>query len=256
MPFPRKQEGAPEAGFSLIEVIITLGILMSLTVAVASMLRAGFEVKDGLSQRARVIHRLSTVTLKISEDIQAAYYVNPLTPYKNPTGRRTKGLFKIEKNGASGDKLTLTTKTHRSIVAGAYESDTTLVVYELRDSKEAPGRHDLYRGEWAVIPEDMKTEPPMRILARHIKSFGIEFWTGDKWSKDYWDTGRGDTRNKLPRLVKINVEGYAVDRVEGDLQDEQADQTSELFSTVVVVQEAWEYSELREQDKSVRWTNL
>ena len=51
-------------GFSLIEVVITIGILMSLTLVVALMLRSGFDVKEGLSERAKMVHRLSVATSK------------------------------------------------------------------------------------------------------------------------------------------------------------------------------------------------
>lgn len=242
-----------QSGFSLIEVVITIGILMSLTIAVASMLRAGFEVKAGLSQRAKVIHRLQVAINKVADDLQHVYFINPLTQFKNPTGRKMKTVFRIEKAGTSGDKLFFTTKTHRSRVAGAHEADTTYVGYELRDARDAPGRKHLYRAETPYIPEDLKEEPPMRLLARNIKNLTAEAWTGERWSKDLWDTGRGDTRNKLPKLVRITIEAWAEDRVEGDGQDETADQASELMSTVIFLQESVEYAELKQQDKTIKW---
>jgi hypothetical protein len=245
-----------QAGFSLIEVIITLGILMSLTIAVASMLRSGFEVRQGLSQRAKVVHRLSVAINKISADVQEAFFVSPKDNVKNDIGRRTKGVFKLDKQG-SGDRLALTTKTHQANRAGANEADLTYVVYELRDAKDSPGRKDLFRGEAPYIPEDLKDEPPLRLLARGIKSFVVTTWNGDRWmANDYWDTGRGDTRNRLPRLVKIQLEAYADDRVADDGQDDRADQAVEQIQTVVYVEDSWEYGDIKEQNKSIKWDQL
>lgn len=244
-----------EGGFSLIEVVITIGIMMSLTLAVASMLRGGFEVKEGLSQKAKIIHRLTVAMNKLSDDIQHAFLVSTKDVAKNGIGRNMKTLFKIEKTG-SGDKLSLTTKTHRPMHAGAYESELTYVTYELLDSKVATGRKDLFRSESAYIPSDLKEEQPMRLLARNIKTMTLEFWTGERWSKDYWDTGRSDTRGRLPKLVRITLEAQSQERVDGDGQDESQDQATEKLQTVVYVADSWEYQELKEQDKSIKWSNF
>lgn len=246
-----------QAGFTLIEVVITIGILMGLTVAVASMLRAGFEVKSGLAEKAKMIHRLSTAIGKLSDDIQHSFYVSAKDTAKNGIGRTIKTVFKIDKGvGTGGDKISLTTKTHRAIKAGAFESDLTYVVYAVQDSKESPGRLNLYRGEFPYIPSDLHDDPPLRLIARDIKSLIIQAWDGEKWSNDYWDTSRGDTRNRLPRMVKITIEAWLHARVEGDTQDESTDQATDKLQTVIYLSDSWEYPEIKEPVKTIRWSNL
>lgn len=244
-----------QSGFSLIEVVITVGILMTLTIAVASMLKAGFDVKEGLSQKSKVVHRMSVAMAKMADDVQHAFFVSAKDVAKNGIGRTMKTVFKIDKVSA-GDKLSLTTKTHRALVAGAAESELTYVIYELRDAKDAPGRKDLYRAETPFIPSDLKEEPPMRLLARNIKTLTVEPWTGERWSKDYWDTGRGDTRNRLPKMVRITLEAWTNDRKQDDGQDESIDQLTDKMQTVVYLEDSWEYTELKEQDKSIKWGAL
>lgn len=246
-----------EQGFSLIEVVITIGILMSLTITVASMLKSGFDVKEGLSERTKMVHRMSVAMAKLSEDLAHAFYVSAKDAAKNGIGRTIKTQFKIEKSfGGSSDKLSLTTKTHRAIKAGAFESDLTYVVYEVREAKDAPGRYNLYRGETPYIPSELRDDPPMRILARHIKQLTLEPWTGEQWSKDFWDTGRGDTRNRLPKLVRVTIEAWLNDRVQGDGQSEEADQATDKMQTVVYLSDSWEYTELKDQVKTIKWSNL
>lgn len=246
-----------DRGFSLIEVMITIGILMTLTIAVASMLRGGFDVRDGIAQRARVVHRLEVAINKVAADVEQAYFVSPKDEARHKSRLNPIGIFKIDKSGTA-DRLSLTTKTHRPLIAGSNESDLTYVVYELKDSKTAPGRKDLYRGETKVIPEDFKDMPPMRLLAAHIKSFVIETWNGERWMKnEYWDTGRGDTRNVLPRLVKITVEAWTQDREEDDGQDPQVvDETTDRIQTVVFVADSWEYEGMRQGANTIRWDSL
>ncbi len=240
-----------QSGFYQIEVVISIGILMSLTVAVASMLRSGFDVKAGLSARAKVIHRLTVVMAKVGEDIEHTFFVSTKDTAKNGISRRTKGQFRIEKS--SGDKLFLTTKTHKTIIAGKFESDLTFVVYELKESKTTPGQKALYRDETPYIPEDMKEEPPLRLLADDIKNITFECWDGDKWTKEPWDTGRGDWRNKLPRLVRVTVEAWARDFEEGVAEDQQP---TEMMMSVFYLSESWEYAELKEPAKTVKWDAL
>lgn len=248
---------ARQAGFSLIEVVITIGILMSLTIAVASMLRAGFEVREGLSERAKVMHRLSVVMEKVSDDLQHAFFVSAKDTAKNGIGRTTKSVFKIEKGiGAGGDKLSLTTKTHRAMRAGAFETDLTYVVYHVLESKDVPGRLDLYRGETPFIPGDLRDDPPMRLLARNISGLILQPWTGDSWSNEYWDTGRGDTRNLLPKLVRVTVSAWLHDRVEGEGADEQLERETETMQTAIYLSDSWEYKELKSQLSTIKWSNL
>lgn len=240
-------------GFSLIEVVISIGILMSLTIAVAGMLRSGFDVKAGLSMRAKTIHRLTVTMQKLSDDVQQTFFVPTTDDFRNGVARRTKSLFKIDK--VLGNKLSLTTKTHHTIIAGKYESDLTLVVYELRDSKAHQGRKALYRGETTFIPEDLKESPPMRMLADDLKDVVYEFWNGEDWKNDRWDTGASDTRNRLPRLLRITIEAYARDWEEGD-QGADDQQATEKLQTVVLLTEAANYPELKTQTSTIRWENL
>jgi type II secretion system protein J len=246
--FLRSQSG----GFTLLEVVITIGIMLGLTLAVASMLRSGIDVKTALSEKSKVLHRMSVIMDRLTLDIQHAFYVSAKDTLKNGIDRSMKTVFKIDKQG-SNDRLSLTTKTHKTIHAGRYESDLTYVVYELRDSQTTPGRKDLFRGETPYIPQDLTEEPPMRLMARDIKSLVFEFWNGERWSKDFWDTGRGDTRNRLPHLVRFTLEAFSWERVEGDNSEAKSDQAAEAIQTVVYLQDAWEYKELKDQDRSIKW---
>ena len=257
MSFVRPLKPEWQRGFSLIEVVITIAILMTLTVAVAMMMRNGFDIRQGLSDKARVIHRLTVSMEKIANDLQHAIYISPRDGDRNGIDRTVKTVFKVEKSGINGDKLWFMTMTHRPILANSYESDLTMVVYQLKDSKSAAGRQDLYRAETPVIPIDIKEEPPGHLLAANVKSFVIECWTGERWSKDGWDTGRGETRNLIPRLVRITIEAFVRDREDGDGQDSSAvDQGTEKLSSVIYLTRAGEFAELKEPDKNIKWGTL
>jgi len=246
---------APQAGFSLLEVVITIGILMTLTIGVASMLKSGFEVREGLGERAKTLHRLSVVVGRLSDDLQHAFLVSQKDQIRGGIDRNMKTVFRLEKS--LGDKLSLTTMTHRPLQISANESEFTFVVYQLKDSKEAPGRKDLYRAETPVVPLDLKEEPPTKLLARGIKTFSLECWTGDRWSKDAWDSARSDTRNIMPKMVRLTIEAYLHER--SGIQGSDAttlDDAVMAINTVVFLNNAIDFVEMKEPDKSIRWGAL
>jgi type II secretory pathway component PulJ len=247
-------ERVKTSGFSLLEVVISLGILMALTIAATSMLRSGFDVKDGLSQKSRVIHRLAVAMTKFAQDLQHAYIISSKDLDRNSTGRSTKGLFRLDKG--QSDKLYITTRTRQSKLANSYEADTTFVVYETRESRTAPGRKDLYRGETKVVPLDFKDEPEMQLLAKHIKSVKVEPWRGDNWYTQKWDNARSETRDKIPKLVRVTIEAWAFDREEGDGEDGSIDDLTEKLASIVFIPSAIPFDEIKPMLGSVNWEKM
>ena len=219
------------------------------------MLRGGFEIRDGLSQRSLVMHRLSMVMGRAADDLQHTFFVTTKDQARNGIGRRTKAIFKIDERSEK-DTLELTTRTHRPLLAGSHEGDITYVKYALQDSQRASGRTDLYRGETAVLPEDFREEPAMRLIARNIKTFNVEFWRGDSWQSADWDSARSDTRNKLPRMIKLTLVAWSEDREDEDGTDERADQSTEQIISVIHIPEALAYKELKDATSSIKWSDL
>jgi prepilin-type N-terminal cleavage/methylation domain-containing protein len=186
---------AAEGGFTLIEVVITLGILSVMMIAVTTLLRSSFEVRFALSDEAKLTHRISVAMQKISEDLAHAYLVSSKDTRRNFNDRATKTVFRIEKDITGGDKLALTCMNNRPLRVNAREGDEEYVSYSVQDAKETPGRKHLFRGSSGVLPEDFKEDPPMEVLARNIKAITFEFWNGDSWSKDKWNSERSDTKD-------------------------------------------------------------
>jgi prepilin-type N-terminal cleavage/methylation domain-containing protein len=246
-----------QRGFTLLEVMLTVVILGTMTISVSSLLKAGINVREGLSEQARVLHRLQVAMEKINDDLMHAYYISPRDVPRNGIGRTLKTLFRIDKE-LGVDKLVLTTKTHRPIRAGANEAEFTLAIYELRESHDVPGRKDLFRTETPSVPEDPKDVPAegAHVLAKSIKTMTFEAWNGQQWSKEYWDTNRGDTRNLLPKLVRVTLEAWTHEREPDEKPDPAEEEATQRLSTVVYLVDSWEYADLKEQDKTVRWTRL
>lgn len=241
------QKPSLPSGFTLLEVVITLAILSTMMIAVTSLLRSSFDVRFALSDEAKLTHRLNVAVQKIADDLAHAYIISSKDTKKNYNDRNTKTIFSIEKNIGGGDKLAFTAMSHLPLRYNANEGDSAYIVYEIRDAKENPGRKHLYRGVLGKIPEDFKQDPPMVLLAKHIKAIDVQFWNGESWSQDKWTSERSETKDLMPQMIKLTVEAWVNDPDEEDpsaASPEESD-LSESYSTVVFLQYAAQMKELK-----------
>ncbi len=242
----------PQSGFSLLEVMITISILLTLVVGVSFMLRSSIDLKTALARDARVTHRLSMAITRVTWDIEHAFIVGLNDTARGGSERRFRTIFKIEKSG-DNDKLLLTTSGNMQGMPGMPDSDTAYVVYEVKDDPETPGRKHLYRGVSLATREDLKEDPPMRLFVRDIKVFKISPWRGDDWSTDRWDSTRLDWRDRLPTMVRVEIETWNEDdELRLDILD-AAEQTTASVKTVVAIQQARQMKEIKQPTSSIRW---
>ncbi|MBI2601530.1 MAG: prepilin-type N-terminal cleavage/methylation domain-containing protein [Deltaproteobacteria bacterium] len=247
-PKIEKRRSCPELqqrGFTLLEVIITLTILVSMVYAITQMIRASFDVRYALGQEAMVTHRFNTIMEAFSRDIGHAFIV----PSKDTVraGGKARTVFKITKSMDS-DSLALTYSAHQAIRAHAKEADLAYVVYQVRASKKDPSRKNLYRGETMRMPEDFRDDPPMAVLAEDIASLQFEAWNGDSWMRDKWDSTSSDTKDRLPQMVRVIVQAWtqnASDRTEDSKPDVQ-------YTSVIYLPTALDFDELKQHTSSYK----
>jgi prepilin-type N-terminal cleavage/methylation domain-containing protein len=244
----------PERGFSLLEVMITMSILLGLVIGVAAMMRSSVDLKMALAREARITHRLTLAMTRVTWDIEHAFVVGLNDTARGGSDRNFKTIFKIDKSGET-DKLFMTITGNISGAPGSPEGDTAYVVYEVRDAQDSPGRKHLFRGVSTATRDDLKEDPPMRILVRNIKTFKLLPWRGDDWSSDRWDSGRGEWRDRMPTMVRVEIETWNEDDEiprENALSGNGSDNVVGV-RTVVVIQQARGMKELKQPSNTVKW---
>ena len=241
-------------GFSLLEVMLAISILLSLVIAVATMLRSTIDLKMSLARDSRITHRLTVAMTRVAWDVEHAFVVGLNDTPRGGSERQFKTLFKIDKSG-DNDKVSMTITGNINGVPGAPEGDTAYVVYEVRDAQDSPGRKHLYRGIATATRDDLKEDPPMRIFVRNIKTFKLSTWKGDDWSTDRWDSARGEWRDKLPHMVRIEIETWNEDDEipRENPQDPTGDGNVVGVKTVVAIQQARGMKELKQPSNTVKW---
>lgn len=231
-------------GFTLLEVILSLAILASMTGAVSMLLKNSTTLKESISESGNVNHRLQFAISKIADDLAHAFMVK-----KTDFDRRTKAIFKIDKSNY-GDKLSLTTFTHRPRRRHSKESDLTYVVYEVRKDDEANGMTHLYRGEAKRVPENFRQQLEMVVLARAIKSLKFTPWDGARWIDDRWNSNRSVYRHRIPHMVRVELEAFEVEeRERGDSEEG----SSVAVKTIVFNHFATNFSQPKSVTGPVRW---
>lgn len=234
-------------GFTLIEVVLTLGILMVMVFGITQMMRSSFDLREGISQQSKVNRKLNRVMDQINDDLTHTFFVSNRDAVRTKHEQRT--VFQILRK-SSTDTLKLTTMSHRGRTINAKESDISYVVYEVRKSDKHPSRSHLYRGEFPRVPQDFKEDPKMEILAQDISSVTFEPWAGDDWSRNDWDSARSDTSNLIPHMVRVVIKAWSEESKEA--VEPEGDQALQQLATVVYIPAALDLDELRQRISSFR----
>lgn len=235
-------------GFTLLEILIAMSILMSIVLAVTTMLKNSLDIKFALSEKNTVTSKVNRVLYKISSDLSQAFIISRKDMLRD--GGKGRTFFEIEK-GVNSDSLRMTYMAHKPEAANSHESSLSFVVYKLQEAKTSPGRRHLYKGTTPRVPESFKEDPELKLFADNVHSIHFYPWKGDDWAKDKWDSSNGSTANKLPHMVLVEVAIWMDDPpAEGEERDK--DDALERYSTIVYLGNAFDMEELKKPNKNFK----
>jgi general secretion pathway protein J len=190
------QTHSTRSGFTMIEVLISIGILA--VIATISFLSIGAAVKnqeiletdDATNQAARIA--MST----IKRDLTLAY----LTP--NTTALNTYRTLFVGQNG-DPDRIWFATLSHHRRIRNSRESDQTEITYWLEDDPEVNEAKVLLRREGPRIDQEPEKDGVIYPLSYRVKDFNLRYLNSDtaEWVND-WDSTGGEHPNTLPRAVQ------------------------------------------------------
>ena len=200
------------AGFTLLELMISLAVLGMMLVVLWSTTTATADAKvhvDEISERSleiraamsRIVRDLSHAYLSQNEDV-------------NLLERRT--LFKGSKTG-DVDELRFSSLGHTPLWADANESEQTLIAYFEADDRKDRSKTNLIRRESRRLSNEAWRSVPAEsdVLLHDVKQVRFEYfdWRNLEW-KDAWDTTQATAeRNRLPERVRIT---FVLENPNGD----------------------------------------
>lgn len=195
--------GRRSDGFTLMEVLVAVGILAMVSAMVYGSLSVTLRSQRLVMKTQEVYHQGRVALSRMARDLSCAF----LSKHVGVLERVTETLFR-----GGSDELVFTYLCHTRIYPTRPESDQGVVSYFL---KSGQGRGKvLVRREKAWIDERADREGDEQILAEGVKDLDIEYWDAEQedWT-DSWkaeledmepviqDAGERKTREVLTELV-------------------------------------------------------
>lgn len=194
-----------ELGFTLIEIILAVSILATIGILTINILSTQISTREKVTEQNIAHHSINMAMQRIFDDIQGAYISNPkYTISLNVAGRQVAPRFFYR-----FEEFIVSIQNHRSYLANSNESNLAVVRYFIKSHPRLAGRRQLFR----VVDTDMASPISNKgvglqtLLVPELKNFSLEFWDGRQFRKE-WDSSANDTQNKIPKMVKIQLETY------------------------------------------------
>lgn len=193
------------AGFSLIELLLAIGILGSISVFAITMLGTQVTSRNELTLVNESQHTLHAAMTRIYEDIRHAYLpIKKDAIFANVSRRRVKPQLI-----ARSESLLFSFQAFHSMLQDSGESNIAMVKYSTRKSPESPRFTQLVRTIDTDLEDSLESEQVGNhlVLVPDLKSFKVTWWDGGDF-RDEWNTEQSDTSGSLPKMAKIELSIY------------------------------------------------
>jgi len=196
-----------QRGFTLIEVMIALTIMVVMVTALYQAMATSFETKDIVTKMNDRFHEGRQVTGKIARELRMAFLRAEVPEQFREEKPTVLTRFKGER-----DEIYFASTAHLRLRAGARESDQSEIAYYLGSSR----RDSPYRGKTLFRRESRRIDGrPDRggyiwPVVDGVKEFRLEYWDdtkeigGDAWQRN-WESHENEAEPLLPARVRITL---------------------------------------------------
>ena len=193
--------GKDMRGFTLLEILISIVILVALMVGIYGVYSANMGAIHWASQKGQVFHMARIALDRMTKDLESAFVASDLSKEKIRLGMIGKDL-EIEGNPA--DRLDFTTLSHLVLDEREPHTDLCEVGYQLVEDPEGEG-FILYRRDDGSLDDNLTEGGISHELARSVSGLDITYQDIDGGEFDNWDTVEGKPGSALPSLILIRL---------------------------------------------------
>jgi general secretion pathway protein J len=192
-------------GFTLVELLIAVGITGIITVLVYGSFARTFDTREFVLQSQERYHTVRVALERMAREISMAF-VYDCREVDTPTGeRRHKTLFKVEREGKV-DRMVFTSFSHLRLFKDVNESDQNVLSYYGEGDPEDSSITNLVRREKTRIDGEPEEGGDALVLCPDIESLHFELWDEDKEEfVEEWDCSQIERLNRLPPMVRITL---------------------------------------------------
>ncbi|MBI4822506.1 MAG: prepilin-type N-terminal cleavage/methylation domain-containing protein [Deltaproteobacteria bacterium] len=193
----------PEAGLTLIEIVLAVSILAIMGAMTYGSIARGFDAYETVTEIDARYHNVRVGLERMTREISMAF----LTAPTRNAGREEmwKTLFRGEP-GTPFAKLDFTSLAHDVLYADAKESDQCEIGYFGASDPDDPKKINLMRREDPRIDREPDEGGRAYVLAENVKDLKFRFYDPRtlEWT-DEWDTEDVDYAGRLPTIVEIKL---------------------------------------------------
>lgn len=197
-------------GFSLLQVLISIAILASMSVMMWAALQQTSNAKRKGEASMDLYQSGRNATERLSKDISMAYLSSHQFPQDNQNPRT---FFEGQSRGGA-DSLAFSYFGHRRLYEEAAESDTAVVFYQLQPDPNRANTFLLVRKETkriqSIQPDALSTLPgSTEIVCDRVVRFELLYFDANAIKSSWvssWSTTKADGfPNRLPTRVMIKL---------------------------------------------------
>ena len=194
----------PARGFTLIEMILAIGVAAIVLVAVNAVLFTALHLREATTNVVDAATPLDATMTFLRRDLQCC-----VTP-TNGTSKVLSGAFKagmINSPGVAEPVAVEMCTATGALNATTPWADIQRVTYELKTATDASGRRDLYRSITRnLLALSATPEVQDQLMLSGVASVKFSCYDGSSW-QDTWDTSDANTINtNLPLAVKVEIQ--------------------------------------------------
>jgi general secretion pathway protein J len=200
-PLPQKRLSDPPpsgsllsttAGFTLLEIVIAVGILMVILAIIYSTFNSSMKVFSAMETREDAYGQTRLILNRMAEEIGSTYWSDA-----NPTKTGLLGEDK-EEEGLPFDSLHFTSLSHIRWVKDSRESELCEIGYYLETDREMEKTFLFRREDWNV--DGTLEEGGITLeLAEGIDGLNFRYYDGEEWVDD-WDS---KAKGGLPKAIEV-----------------------------------------------------
>lgn len=241
-----------QKGFTLFEILISVGILASISLFAINSISTQLENRTRLTQLNENQHGAHVAMGRIAQDLTHAFIINRKDVAEAGEAARAVKPFLTHTSQEGG--LKFMTQGFDSLLANSGESNIAVVKYMLRQDPKDSSKQQLVRVVDTQLKEsiDRSGVGVEQVLLSDTKEFRVTYWNGIDFIEG-WDTTSGDKANRLPKMARIFLEVF-VPLKEGEAppSDKSARKTLAL-ETIVYLLFAYGQNDVQTPLKEYKW---
>ena len=194
----------PQAGFTLVEVLLAVGIVVTITALLWASFSSTLRIKRNSEEAQDRYHTIYVALDRMARDLGLAY----LSQNELPSVIDKRTFFQYQTGMQT--RLDFSYFGHQHLYRDAREGDTAIVSYYVAPDPQDRNRQHLWRREarrLVTIPDLPKTVGDAYVVCPDVVSLRLTFFDArqNDWRED-WNTTTADGQpNRLPTRVHIEM---------------------------------------------------